>query len=253
MPAHAPVARIKGMETWLRKLGLKEVNPGVFDGAWRGSGPITESISPIDGTVIAAVQEAGADDYDRAVTRAREAFLRWRLTPAPVRGETVRLLGQALREVRADLGRLVTLETGKILAEGEGEVQEMIDICDFATGLSRQLCGLTIQSERRKHRLMEQWHPLGVVGVITSFNFPVAVWSWNSALAVVCGDAVVWKPSNKTPLCAIAVTRIAESVCCQGGVDPAIFTLLAGDVATVGQPMARDGRLPLISATGSCA
>jgi aldehyde dehydrogenase (NAD+) len=241
------------METWLRKLGLKEVHPGVFDGAWRASGPITQSISPIDGSVIAAVQEAGADDYDRAVTRASEAFLRWRLTPAPVRGETVRLLGQALREVRADLGRLVTLETGKILAEGEGEVQEMIDICDFATGLSRQLCGLTIQSERRKHRLMEQWHPLGVVGVITAFNFPVAVWSWNGALAAVCGDATIWKPSLKAPLCAVAVTHLAERVCRQTGVDPAIFSLIIGDLAMVAGPMTRDRRLPLISATGSCA
>jgi aldehyde dehydrogenase (NAD+) len=241
------------METWLKKLGLKEFNPGVFDGAWRGSGPVTESISPIDGSIIAVVQEAGADDYDRAVTRASEAFLRWRATPAPARGETVRQLGQALREHKAELGRLVTLETGKLLSEGEGEVQEMIDICDFATGLSRQLCGLTIQSERRKHRLMEQWHPLGVIGVISAFNFPVAVWSWNAALAAVCGDASIWKPSLKTPLCAIAVTRLAEKVCDQTGADPAIFSLIIGDHSMVAEPMVRDRRLPLISATGSCA
>src|SRR6266516_196923 len=248
-----PLARREVMEVWLKKLGIKEVNAGVFDGAWRGSGPVTESISPIDGKVIARVRGASAEDYDRAVTRALEAFLQWRTIPAPVRGETIRRFGQALRAAKTDLARLVTLETGKILAEGEGEVQEMIDICDLAVGLSRQLYGLTICSERPKHRLMEQWHPLGPIGVLTAFNFPVAVWSWNSALAVVCGDAVLWKPSNKTPLCAIAVTRIAESVCRQSAVDPAIFTLLTGDVATVGQPMARDRRLPLICATGSCA
>ena len=241
------------MDGWLQKLGIKEVNSGVFDGAWRGSGPATPSISPIDGTILARVREAGAEDCRHAISRAQEAFERWRVTPAPVRGETIRRLGNALRARKADLGRLVTLETGKILAEGEGEVQEMIDICDFAVGLSRQLYGLTMASERPKHRLMEQWHPLGVVGVITAFNFPMAVWSWNSALASVCGDAVVWKPSNKTPLCAIAVTRLAESVCRETGVDPAIFTLLTGDVATVGEPLARDRRVPLISATGSCA
>jgi aldehyde dehydrogenase (NAD+) len=241
------------METWLKKLGLREENPGVFDGSWRGSGPVTESISPIDGTVLARVLEAGADDYERAVTRAGEAFMRWRAVPAPTRGETIRRLGQALRAAKSDLGRLITLETGKILAEGEGEAQEMIDICDFAVGLSRQLSGLALPSERPKHRLMEQWHPLGPVGVITAFNFPMAVWSWNSAIAAVCGDAVVWKPSNLAPLCAIAVTRLAEQVCRETGVDPAIFTLVTGDVPRVGEPMARDRRLPLISATGSCA
>ncbi len=241
------------MEAWLKKLGIQRVNPGVFDGTWRGHGPITPSLSPIDGTVIARVREASAEDYSGAVTRAQEAFLKWRTTPAPTRGETIRRFGNALRARKADLARLVTLETGKIIAEAEGEVQEMIDICDFAVGLSRQLYGLTMASERPKHRLMEQWHPLGVVGVITAFNFPVAVWSWNSALASVCGDSVIWKPSNKTPLCAIAVTRVAERVCRETGVDPGIFTLLIGDVATVGEPMARDRRLPLISATGSCA
>ena len=241
------------MDAWLKKLGLNDVNPGVFDGAWRGDGPVTESVSPINGSVIARVHEAGPDDYDRAVARAEEAFLRWRATPAPLRGETIRRFGQALRAAKTDLGRLVTLETGKILNEGQGEIQEMIDICDFAVGLSRQLCGLTIASERPKHRLMEQWHPLGTVGVITAFNFPVAVWAWNSALAAVCGDAVVWKPSNHAPLCAIAVTHLADKVCREAGVDPAIFTLVCGDVNAVGKPMARDRRLPLVSATGSCA
>src|SRR5213076_2952260 len=159
----------------------------------------------------------------------------------------------ALRDAKKDLGRLVTLEAGKILAEGQGEVQEMIDICDFAVGLSRQLHGLTIASERPNHRLMEQWHPLGVVGVITAFNFPVAVWAWNSALAAVCGDAIVWKPSNKAPLCAIAVTRIAELICRESGADPAIFTLLIGGAEVIGERMAADPGIPLISATGSCA
>jgi len=241
------------METWLKKLGLKELNAGVFDGSWHGGGPVTESISPVDGAVIARVREASPEDYEQAVTRAQEAFLKWRTTPAPVRGETIRRLGNALRAAKANLAKLVTFEMGKIIVEGEGEVQEMIDICDFAVGLSRQLHGLTIPSERPKHRLMEQWHPLGAVGVITAFNFPVAVWAWNSALAAVCGDATIWKPSNKTPLCAIAVTRIAEKVCNETSVDPAIFTLICGDVATVGEPLARDRRVPLVSATGSCA
>jgi aldehyde dehydrogenase (NAD+) len=197
------------------------------------------------------VRGASPGDYECVITRAQEAFLQWRKIPAPVRGETIRRFGNALRERKPDLGKLVTLETGKILAEGEGEVQEMIDICDFAVGLSRQLYGLTIASERPQHRLMEQWHPLGVAGVITAFNFPVAVWAWNSALAAVCGDSVVWKPSNKTPLCAIAVTRIAEKVCHETGADPAIFSLAIGDLETVGRPLSRDKRVPLISATGS--
>jgi aldehyde dehydrogenase (NAD+) len=214
---------------------------------------MADSVSPIDGRVIARVREATQGDYDRAISRAQEAFLKWRTTPAPVRGETIRRLGNALRAAKSALGKLVTLEMGKLIAEGEGEVQEIIDICDFAVGLSRQLHGLTITSERPQHRLMEQWHPLGLVGIITAFNFPVAVWAWNSALAAVCGDACLWKPSNKTPLCAIAVTRIAERVCRETGADPAIFTLLTGEAKIVGQSLAADQRVPLISATGSCA
>ena len=241
------------MEGWLKKLGVRATNDGVFDGEWHASGSVTDSISPIDGCVIARVREAGPGDYERAVLRAQEAFLKWRSTPAPIRGETIRRLGNELRAVKADLGKLVSLEMGKIIAEGEGEVQEMIDICDFAVGLSRQLHGLTIASERPSHRLMEPWHPLGLVGIISAFNFPVAVWAWNSALAAVCGDACVWKPSNKTPLCAIAVTRLAERVCRETGADPAIFTLLCGDVANVGAPLAADPRVSLVSATGSCA
>jgi aldehyde dehydrogenase (NAD+) len=240
------------METWLKNIGLKENNAGVFDGSWRG-GPTSESASPIDGRVIAHVREATAGDCSHAIRHAHEAFLKWRITPAPVRGETIRRLGNALRAAKSDVGRLVTLEMGKLIAESEGEVQEIIDICDFAVGLSRQLHGLTIASERPHHRLMEQWHPLGVIGIISAFNFPVAVWAWNSALAAVCGDACIWKPSNKTPLCAIAVTRIAERVCRETGADPAIFSLVVGDAKTVGQRLAADTHVPLISATGSCA
>jgi aldehyde dehydrogenase (NAD+) len=239
------------MQSVLEKLGIAGENPGVFCGEWRGGGGKIDKISPIDGRKLASVHTASGDDYDTAISRAQEAFLKWRTTPGPVRGETVRRLGNGLREMKHALGQLVTLETGKIVAEGEGEVQEMIDICDFAVGQSRMLYGLTIQSERPSHRLMEQWHPLGVVAVITAFNFPVAVWSWNAALAAVCGDATVWKPSEKTPLTAIAVTKIAERVCRETGADPAIFTLLMGDRKTVGQKLADDRRIPLVSATGS--
>jgi len=235
----------------LNKLGLTARNAGVFDGQWAGGGPILKSVSPIDGKVLASVRTATANDYERAVQRAQAAFADWRSVPAPKRGEIIRQFGNALREAKAGLARLVTLETGKILAECEGEVQEMIDICDFATGLSRQLYGLTIASERRAHRMMEQWHPLGVVGIISAFNFPVAVWAWNSALAVVCGDATLWKPSGQTPLCAIATIKIAERVCRDNGVNPALFSLAIGGRDAVGEKMAHDKRLPLISATGS--
>ena len=239
------------MQSILNKLGLSDENPGAFAGEWRGGGNLIEKISPIDGKVLGRVRSASTEDYEWAVGRAHEAFLKWRVTPAPVRGETVRLLGNALRAAKSDLGTLVTLESGKIIAEGEGEVQEMIDICDFAVGQSRQLYGLTIQSERPSHRLMEQWHPLGIVGIISAFNFPVAVWSWNAALAAVCGDSTIWKPSEKTPLTAVAVIRIAERVCRETGVDPAIFSLLVGDGSSIGQKMAADRRVPLVSATGS--
>ena len=239
------------MHSILNKLGLIAENPGVFAGEWRGGGAIIEKISPVDGKVLARVRTASDEDYEWTVSRAHEAFLKWRVTPGPVRGDIIRRLGNALRELKRELGQLVTLETGKIIAEGEGEVQEMIDICDFAVGQSRMLYGLTIQSERPSHRLMEQWHPLGVVAVISAFNFPVAVWSWNAALAAVCGDATVWKASEKTPLTAIAVTKIAERVCRETGADPAIFTLLLGDRKTVGQKLSADRRIPLISATGS--
>ena len=171
------------MQSVLERLGIADENDGVFCGSWRGGGPKIEKISPVNGQRLATVRSASEADYNELVSRAHEAFLKWRVTPGPVRGETVRRLGNILREFKHELGQLVTLESGKILAEGEGEVQEMIDICDFAVGLSRQLYGLTMPSERPSHRMMEQWHPLGVVGVISAFNFPVAVWAWNAALS----------------------------------------------------------------------
>ncbi|QYM78042.1 aldehyde dehydrogenase family protein [Horticoccus luteus] len=234
------------------ELGLSaKSNAGVFDGAWRASGETVEKCSPIDGKPLARVRHATGEDYERVAAAAQRAGLAWREVPAPKRGEVVRQLGNALRERKAALGRLVSLEAGKIIAEGEGEVQEMIDICDFAVGLSRQLHGLTIASERPGHRMMEQWHPLGVVGIISAFNFPVAVWSWNSAVAAVAGNATLWKPSEKTPLTAIACVKIAEKVCRANGVDPAIFGLVIGDGATVGERLAADRRVALVSATGS--
>jgi aldehyde dehydrogenase (NAD+) len=236
----------------LKALGVQRLNPGVFDGEWSGSGKPLQSFSPHDGSLLGEVRTASAEEYERAVQRAAAAFEKWKITPAPKRGDVIRQLGNALRDAKEELGMLVTLEAGKIIAEGQGEVQEMIDICDFAVGLSRQLYGLTIASERPDHRMMGQWHPLGVVGVITAFNFPVAVWAWNTALAVVCGDPTVWKPSSLTPLTAIATIKIAEKVCRANGIDPAIFTLVVGDGATVGQRLLDDKRVPLISATGSC-
>ena len=233
------------------RLGLKANNAGVFAGDWFGGGPALEKRSPIDGSLLGRVTTATHADYDRAAAAAQRAWLAWRDVPAPKRGEVVRRFGEALRAHKRDLGKLVTLEAGKILAEGEGEVQEMIDICDFAVGLSRQLHGLTIASERPGHRMMEQWHPLGVVGVISAFNFPVAVWAWNSALAAVCGDATLWKPSEKTPLTAVACVKLAERVCRECGVDPAVFSLVCGEGAGVGEWLAADRRVPLVSATGS--
>jgi aldehyde dehydrogenase (NAD+) len=233
------------------KLGLAPKNAGVFAGEWFGSGADLTKVSPIDGSVLTTVTTATQADVSRVVGAAQRAFPKWRDVPAPKRGELVRRYADALRLHRSDLGRLVTLETGKILGEGEGEVQEMIDICDFAVGLSRQLYGLTIASERPSHRLVEQWHPLGVVAIISAFNFPAAVWAWNSALAVVCGDATIWKPSEKTPLTAIACVRLAERVCRELGVDPAVFSLVCGDGPGVGEPLIADARVTLVSATGS--
>lgn len=233
-------------------LGIENANPGGFAGEWSGSGPSLDVFTPIDGSRIATVTQVTADEYDAIAARAHRAFLEWRRIPAPRRGEIVRQLGMRLRDKKAALGALVTLEMGKIRAEGEGEVQEMVDICDFATGLSRQLYGLTMASERPDHHMREQWHPLGVVGVISAFNFPVAVWSWNAAVAAVCGDATLWKPASGTPLTAIAVTKIAAAVCRENGVNPAVFSLAVGKGSVVGEALLRDRRIPLVSATGSC-
>ena len=248
--ATGPTTEIRDV---LAALDLSERNRGGFAGTWTGSGDELEVVSPIDGATLGTVHMVTEAEYDEIVDRAHAAFLAWRAVPAPKRGEVVRQLGNALRERKKALGALVTLEMGKIRAEGEGEVQEMIDICDFATGLSRQLYGLTLASERPDHHMREQWHPLGVVGVISAFNFPVAVWSWNAALAAVCGDATVWKPSERTPLTAVAVTKLAERVCKANGVDPAIFSLVIGTGKTIGERLLRDRRVPLVSATGSCA
>ena len=233
------------------RLGLAAHNPGVFAGEWLGSGAAVEKVSPIDGSVLASVTTATQAEVAAAVGAAEEAFLKWRDVPVPKRGELVRRYAETLRLHRRELGRLVTFETGKILVEGEGEVQEMIDICDFAVGLSRQLYGLTIASERPSHRLMEQWHPLGVVAIISAFNFPVAVWAWNSALAAVCGDATIWKPSEKTPLTAIACVKLAERVCRELDIDLGVFSLVCGDGLGVGEPLIADSRVALVSATGS--
>ncbi|MCH8805325.1 MAG: aldehyde dehydrogenase family protein [Planctomycetes bacterium] len=241
------------MSDFLKTLGIEDQNPGGFGGQWLGSGPTLDVFTPVDGSKIATVTQVTQDEYDRIVDRAHAAFLKWRTVPAPRRGEIVRRLGNRLRERKFELGQLVTLEMGKIAAEGQGEVQEMIDICDFATGLSRQLYGLTMHSERPQHRMYEQWHPLGVVGVISAFNFPVAVWSWNAAIAAVCGDSTLWKPSSQTPLTAIACTKIAQRVCEESDVDPAIFSLVVGKGSTVGEKLLHDKRLPLVSCTGSCA
>jgi aldehyde dehydrogenase (NAD+) len=240
------------MNEILSALGIEQMNPGGFAGEWMGSGDTLDSVSPINGKTIASVAQVTEDEYERIMARAQEAFVSWRMVPAPKRGEVIRQLGHALREKKDALGALVTLEMGKIRAEGLGEVQEMIDICDFAVGLSRQLYGLTMHSERHEHRMYEQWHPLGIVGVISAFNFPVAVWSWNTAIAAVCGDASVWKPSSKTPLTAVACTRIAQQVALDNNIDPAIFSLIIGRGATIGDRLLNDRRVPLISATGSC-
>ena len=237
----------------LARLGVKAVNQGAFADRWLDCpGPEIISLNPANGLPLAAVRSASQAEYEAVLQAATQSFLKWRLLPAPQRGEIVRQIGQALRDHKSDLGLLVTLETGKIRSEGLGEVQEMIDMCDYAVGLSRQLFGLTMPSERPQHRMFEQWHPLGPVGIITAFNFPVAVWAWNACLAAVCGDTCIWKPSSQTPLTAIAVQNIVNKVVEPHGLH-GIFTLCIGSGATVGQALAEDRRVPLISATGSCA
>lgn len=235
----------------LKKLGLNEINDGTSTGnEWFANGEIIESYSPVDGKLIGKVKASTRDDYEKAVLAAQEAFKVWRLTPAPKRGEIVRQFGEKLRAYKADLGKLVSYEMGKSYQEGLGEVQEMIDICDFAVGQSRQLYGLTMHSERPGHRMYEQYHPLGIVGVISAFNFPVAVWSWNAALAWVCGDVVLWKPSEKTPLCAVACQKIIQEVLKENNLPEGISCLVTGDYK-VGEYISKDTRIPLVSATGS--
>ncbi len=241
------------MNKLLLKLGIEEYNFGVSTGvSWRKTnGVLIDSISPIDNTKIGSVYSAGKDDYGYVMAKATEAFKVWRTIPAPERGEVVRQIGLALRNAKDDLGELVTLEMGKIIQEGLGEVQEMIDICDFAVGQSRLLNGFTMHSERKNHRMYDQYHPLGVVGVITSFNFPVAVWAWNSMVAAIAGNVVVWKPSSKTPLAAIATQKIIQNVLKENGVPEGVFNLIIGSSKEFGDDMLKDRRIPLISLTGS--
>ncbi|MBU4253761.1 MAG: aldehyde dehydrogenase family protein [Acidobacteria bacterium] len=242
------------MKAILDILNIKKVNVGACAGpdAWFDAPDSEElaSVNPATGETIAVVRQTTPETYEKVMERAAATFLTWRMTPAPKRGLVIRDLADALREYQEPLGELVSLEMGKIRAEGMGEVQEMIDICDFSVGLSRQLYGLTMKSERPAHRMFEQWHPLGVVGVITAFNFPAAVWSWNTAIACVCGDPVVWKPSSDTPLTAIAVQTIANAVAADHGLH-GLFCLAIGRGAVVGERMINDKRIPLISFTGS--
>ncbi|MCC7118247.1 MAG: aldehyde dehydrogenase family protein [Anaerolineales bacterium] len=242
------------MKSLLDRLNIKPVNAGASTGVdqWYTDKKGKELISynPTTGEPIAKIIQATAETYEQVAGAAQTAFLKWRQLPAPKRGEVVRDLGEALRRLKEPLGDLVTVEMGKIRAEGHGEVQEMIDICDFAVGQSRMLYGLTMHSERASHRMYEQWHPLGIVGLVTAFNFPVAVWSWNSALAAICGDTVIWKPSSYTPLTAIAVTHIANQVMADHSLS-GIFNLTIGSGRDVGELMLNDKRVPLVSFTGS--
>lgn len=236
---------------FLKELSLKENNPGTSTGLQSSdSGDYITSYSPVDGSVIGHVSKTTQEEYEQVIAKATEAFKVWRKLPAPKRGEIVRQYGEALRKYKDPLGRLVSYEMGKSLQEGWGEVQEMIDICDFAVGLSRQLYGLTMHSERPNHRMYEQWHPLGIVGIISAFNFPVAVWSWNSMIALICGDVCVWKPSEKTPLCAVACQNIFHAVLKENNVPEGVSCYITGDYK-VGEMLTRDKRVPLISATGS--
>ncbi|MFC3415898.1 L-piperidine-6-carboxylate dehydrogenase [Algoriphagus hitonicola] len=241
-----------GIRESLERLGIKSENLGTSTGInWVASDEKhIESVSPVDGAVIGNVQLTSEEAYEKVITTAQIAFEKWRMVPAPQRGEIVREIGNALREVKDDLGKLVSYEMGKSYQEGLGEVQEMIDICDFAVGLSRQLYGLSMHSERPGHRMYEQWHPLGIVGIISAFNFPVAVWSWNTALAWVCGDVTVWKPSEKAPLSGIACQKIVGEIFRKHGMPEGISSLIVGDYR-VGELLSHDSRIPLVSATGS--
>ena len=242
---------INKMQAILKTLGLEAVNAGTSTGLnFMGSGEVISSYSPVDGKHIGDVKMTTQEEYEKVILTAQKAFIEWRTIPAPKRGEIVRQFGEKLREKKDALGKLVSYEMGKSLQEGWGEVQEMIDICDFAVGLSRQLYGLTMHSERPGHRMYEQWHPLGIVGIISAFNFPVAVWSWNSALAWICGDVCVWKASEKAPLCAIACQNIWNEVAKENNLPEGISCIITGKVQE-GEWLVTDTRVPLISATGS--
>jgi aldehyde dehydrogenase (NAD+) len=239
------------IDTILNGLGVAKENKGSSTGReFFGQGPVLKSYTPIDGSFLGSVTETTKEEYEAIIAKGREAYQSWRMVPAPKRGEIVRQYGNKLRENKDLLGKLVSLEMGKSLQEGWGEVQEMIDICDFAVGLSRQLHGLTMHSERELHRMYEQWHPIGTVGVISAFNFPVAVWCWNAAIAWVCGDVTVWKPSEKAPLTSIACQNIFNDVAADNDLPEGISSIINGGSA-VGEWMTKDGRIPLISATGS--
>ncbi|HAQ38137.1 MAG TPA: aldehyde dehydrogenase family protein [Saprospirales bacterium] len=239
----------------LDKLGISPVNPGLSTGAdWiETQGDLTSSFSPVDNQLIAQVKNASLPDYEMVINKAQEAFKYWRTVPAPIRGEVVRQIGNALREYKHELGSLVSYEMGKIYQEGLGEVQEMIDICDFAVGQARLINGVSLQSERPDHRLFEQYQPLGIVGIVTSYNFPVAVWAWNSALAIVAGDVVIWKPSSKTPLTAIATQKIIRNVLLENNVPEGVFNLIVAKSSVMGDNFLADNRIPLMSVTGSTA
>jgi aldehyde dehydrogenase (NAD+) len=243
-----------GKYPFLKELGIEESNSGACAGPgdWnnREEKDMLEVVTPIDGSLIARIALASEQDYEHVVTIAQRSFQEWRLLPSPKRGEIVREIAEEVRRFKEPLGKLITLEMGKAIAEGMGEVQEVIDIADFAVGLSRQLYGLSMQSERPYHRMYEQWHPLGVIGIVTAFNFPMAVWSWNSMIAAVCGDTMVWKPSSKVPLCAIALQHIANRVMKASNLS-GIFNLVVGKGSTVGERLINDRRVALISATGS--
>tara|TARA_B100000579_G_scaffold18271_1_gene12869 strand:- start:1618 stop:3129 length:1512 start_codon:yes stop_codon:yes gene_type:complete len=236
---------------FLDKLGIEDVNLGGYSNKWLGSGSDLDCITPVDGTLIAKVKQCNPGDYENIMQTSSEVFKKWRMEPAPKRGEVVRKLANAFRKHKTSLGKLISWEMGKIQAEGEGEVQEMIDIADYAVGLSRQLYGKTMHSERPNHRMYEQWHPLGAVGIVTAFNFPGAVWAWNAMIAAVCGDVMVWKPSSKTPLTAIAIQKIVNEVMTPLGWD-GVMSLLVGSSRDVGELLVHDRRIPLVSATGSC-
>jgi aldehyde dehydrogenase (NAD+) len=245
------LAKDFGMDVALEQLGLKETNHGTSTGNHHfGNGATITSSSPVDGAVIGKLTTTSQEDYEKVVTSAQAAFKDWKMKPAPLRGEIVRQFADELRRLKEPLGKLVSYEMGKSYQEGLGEVQEMIDICDFAVGLSRQLHGLTMHSERPGHRMYEQYHPLGIVGIISAFNFPVAVWAWNTALAWICGDVCIWKPSEKTPLCGVACQNIIATVLKKNNLPEGISCLVNGD-HKVGEMMSTDKRVPLLSATGS--